>query len=350
MKFTMAIEKHGKTSIGRAQGHNSRLHPTASQLPKAAWITKQGQHTIVPWRDDVLDAAKGLAKRKDAVVAVEIVLQVGNQSDWREMPTAEHPEGRPKPGAAAKLKALHKGALEAAEREFGRENIVSIEMHTDESTPHVHIVAVPVKGGKLQAKAWTGGAVACAQLRERIHADVSKHIACSYTKGAPGGDPHDRAKRAGGPLAMKPPEPEPGWIEKVKGLIDKSDEVRRLKAGMEEVRQQLDRTQRDLATVFSQLKASIKRAERAENRADSAEKQAETERKEREKAEKAAARLRDELDALKPKPAKPAFTGFGDVLAAAKKAPDGADMVAPDGATDPAAPARRAGSRGPGPK
>lgn len=343
MKFTMAIEKHGKTSIGRAEGHNARHHATNSQLPKSAWITKQGHHTVVHWRDDVLDAAKALAKRKDAVVAIEIVLQVGNQADWREMPTAEHPEGKPKPGAAAKLNALHKGALEAAEREFGRENIVSIEIHTDESTPHAHIVAVPVKDGRLQAKHWLDGAARCAQLRERIHADVNRHIACSYTKGAPGGEPHDVARRAGGPLAMKPPEPEPGLVEKIKNLIDKSDEVRKLKEGMEKVQQQLDRTQQDLAKVFSQLKASIKRAERAENRADSAEKQAETERKEREKAEKVAARLRGELDALKPKPAKPVDLGFGDLLTAAKKAPDGA--ATPDPAEPPARPKAGGGQR-----
>lgn len=352
MKFTMAIKKHDKTSIGRAEGHNARHHATNSQLPKSAWVTKQGQHTVVPWRGDVLDAAKDLAKRKDAVVAIEIVLQVGNQSDWREMPTAEHPEGKPKPGAAAKLKALHAGAVQAIEREFGRNNVVSIEIHTDESTPHVHAVVVPVKDGKLQAKAWTGGAVACAQLRERIHADVNKHIACSYTKGSPGGEPHDVARRAGGPLAMKPPQPDAGWVEKVKDLIDKSGEVKRLKAGMEEVRQQLDRTQQDLAKVFSQLKASIKRAERADNRADLAEKEAEKQRKEREKAEKAAQRLRSELDALKPKPIKPVDLGFSDVLAAAKKAPEALGGGAPDGATeDPAdPPARRAKRSGPGPK
>ena len=104
----------------------------------------------------------------------------------------------------------------------------------------------------------------------------------------------------------------------MKGLIDKSEEVKKLKESMEKVQQQLDQTQQDLAKVFSQLKASIKRAERAENRADSAEKQAETERKEREKAEKAAARLRDELDALKPKPVKPLDLGFDRLLTAAK--------------------------------
>lgn len=338
MKFTMAIQKHDRVSIGRSAGHNERHHATNSQLPKSAWITQQGHHTIAPWRGDVLDAAKALAKRKDAVVAVEIVLQVGNQADWREMPTAEHPEGKPKPGAAARLKALTAGAKQAAAREFGVDNIVSIEVHTDESTPHVHIVATPVKDGKLQAKHWLDGAARCAQLRERIHADVNRHIACSYTKGAPGGEPHDQAKRAGGPGARKPaPEPE-GWVEKVKGLIDKSDEVRRLKAGMEEVRQQLDKTQQDLAKVFSQLKASIKRAEKAENRAISAEKQAEKERKEREQAEEAAKRLKLELDALKPKPAQKKDL-FGDVLLAAarktKEEPQEAPQARPAGRGGP---------------
>lgn len=351
MKFVMAVKKHGKGTATIAKGHNLREYTTNSQLPQSAWITKQGRHTVTAWRDDVMEAAKGLAKRKDAVVAIEVVLQVGNQSDWREMPTAEHPEGKPKPGAAAKLKALHAGAKEAIEREFGKDNVVSIELHTDESTPHVHAMIVPVKDGKLQAKAWLDGPAKCAQLRERLHAAVNRHIECDYSKGEPGGSPHDRSKRAG---ARVPPPPEPdGWVEKVKGLIDKSDEVKRLKAGIEEVRQQLEKTQRDMATVFSQLKASIKRAERAENRADSAEKQAEKERKEREKTEELARRLKSELDELKPKPKKPLDLGFGDLLTAVKKAPEALVGSAPDGATaqDLAEPqARPAGRRGPGPK
>lgn len=322
MKFVMAIKKHDKTSIGRAEGHNARQHPTASQLPQRVWITKQGRHTVTPWREDVLASAKALAKRKDAVVAVEIVLQVGNQADWREMPTEACPEGKPMAGAGPRLKALHRAAQEAVEREFGAENVVSIELHTDESSPHVHAVVVPVHQGKLQAKHWLDGAASCARLRERLHASVNKHLKCEYTKGEPGGSPHDQAKRAGGPGARRPaPEPE-GWVEKVKGLIDKSDEVKRLKAGLAELGQELEKTKQDLAKVFSQLKASIKRAEAAEGRTKTAEALLDTERRRSKSLESEVERLRPKLEPKpEPKP-KRVDPGFGAALAAIRERPD----------------------------
>ena len=87
MKFTFAVAKMSKADIGRAQGHNLRLHETSSQLPKRAWFTESPMHTKVEWDQGKLDAASALAKRKDAVVAIEFIIQVGNQTDWREDPT-----------------------------------------------------------------------------------------------------------------------------------------------------------------------------------------------------------------------------------------------------------------------
>ncbi|MGN5281844.1 plasmid recombination protein, partial [Aeromonas dhakensis] len=101
-------------------------------------------HTKVEWDQGKLDAASALAKRKDAVVAIEFIIQVGNQTDWREDPTPECPEGPPIDKAWA-------------DQEFGPENVVSIQLHMDESTPHFHVIATPSKDGKLQAKAWLDG-------------------------------------------------------------------------------------------------------------------------------------------------------------------------------------------------
>jgi hypothetical protein len=70
MKFTFAVAKMSKADIGRAQGHNLRLHETSSQLPKRAWFTESPMHTKVEWDQGKLDTASALAKRKDAVVGV----------------------------------------------------------------------------------------------------------------------------------------------------------------------------------------------------------------------------------------------------------------------------------------
>lgn len=292
MKFTMAIEKKNKVSIGRSHGHNTRQHPTKSQLPEALWITPKGRHEIIAWRQEVVDNAKNLAKRKDAVVAIELVIQVGAQSDWRELPITGS-DGKPKPGAAAKLKALMAGAKLAAVREFGEANIVSIDLHTDESTPHVHIVAVPVHEGKLQAAHWVNGAKKCAQLRARIHEVVSHHIECSYEKGAAGGAPHDPAKATGGP---KGPQPQPSLLKRAVGAFDAFEELRKVRAQVEEMEatiktmySRLKRLQRELDKAGEQSKKEKALAASAERRAS--------------KATKRVKELEEQLEQLRPKAA-----------------------------------------------
>lgn len=291
MKFSMAIEKKNRATVGKTEGHNKRLHPTRSQLPRAAWFTPKGHHSVIPWRGDVLNAAKALAKRKDAVVAIELVIAVGNQTDWREMPTPEHPHGKPKPGAIPKIKALVEGVKQAAIREFGEKNIVSIDLHSDESTIHAHVVVTPVKDGKLQAKHWLNGAKKCAQLRARIHEVVSHHIECDYEKGAPGGMPHDPAKRAGGSKGVQPP---PSLIKRAMGAFNAIDEAKKLKSQLAEVQKRLE-------TMFSRLK----RVERQAGKEREQKKQVELRAVAAERHERTLRRrlfeLEHQLEALKPR-------------------------------------------------
>jgi hypothetical protein len=238
----MSIEKKNSANIGQAEGHNARHHQTRSQAPEAAWLTDKGHHTLKKWDGDLLAKSKELAKRKDAVFAVELIVQVGNQTDWRDLPTAEHPHGPRKPGNTKKMNALIEGVRAAALSEFGADRIISMEMHTDESTPHVHIIFAPILDGKLNAKHWTGGAARCAQLRERIYEKVNQHIACEYTKGEPGGAPHDPMKAAG-----KPKAPNAGEVASLKSTIEKLNQ--------------------QVQTLFSQLKSEQKKArkEKAEH-------------------------------------------------------------------------------------
>ena len=231
--FSMSIEKKNRANLGQVEGHNTRLHATASQLAnKGAWFTPQGHHTIKRWDSKLIDQAKQLATRKDAVLAVEIAVQVGNQTDWRETPTADFPEGKPMDGKSARMNALMAGVKEAIEKEIGWGRVVSAALHTDESTPHVHVVFVPITDqGKLQAKEWLGGVAKCAAFRRSIWKHVNAHSPCEYTQGNPGGQPHDPSKAAGKPRA-------PG-----------ADQVARI--------QQLEQ---QVQTLFSQLKAEQKKA------------------------------------------------------------------------------------------
>ena len=245
MKFIMAIKKDNSATFGQIAGHNERLHKTESQLPEAAWFTPEGLHIITPFRADQMKKAKGLLKRKDGVLAVEVVLQVGNQTEWRDFPTEEHPQGKPKKGSAAKMNLLMKGAKEAAILNFGAENIVSIVLHTDESTPHVHVVFTPIHDGKLQAKFWTGGVSRCAELRKALHSVVEKHLPCDYTPGEVGGEPHDATKAAG---AINGPKAEP------RSILEKASEAISGKKENGLLKQKIEALNRTMQALFSQLK------------------------------------------------------------------------------------------------
>ena len=230
LSFTFAVDKMQSPSIGRAEGHNLRLHNTQSQLRKAAWFTPEGRHEVEPWRPDVLARAKGLAKRKDAVQAIQFVIQIGNQTDWRHEPEQDFPEGRPMKIADA-MNSAARGIRAWVEQEFGEDNCVGIDLHTDESSPHFHVVVTPVRDGKLQAKAWLDGPRKLAALRKRAWQAVNAHIKCEYSPGAPGGAPHDPTKAAG-------QTPAPSLVDKMTGHA-RARELEQQNAALREENEQL---------------------------------------------------------------------------------------------------------------
>ena len=236
MKFTFAIQKMGKGGMTIARGHNCRVHPTRSQLDKEAWFSEKGSGYAVRWDDEKMKRAEGLARRKDAVVGIEFVVQVGNQTDWREAPSPEHPEGKPKPISRELQQGMCLAVKEWAEQTFGADNVVGIHLHLDESTPHVHAVVTPIKDGRLQAKAWLNGGASVAALRKSCHAAMNARIPCVYTpKSGVGGKPHDPAKAAGA-------TPAPSLFDKMTGhakVRELEQENAALKAENEQLKQVL---------------------------------------------------------------------------------------------------------------
>ena len=231
MKFTFAIQKMGKGEMAIARGHNCRTHPTRSQLDQGAWFSEKGSGYAVKWNDSKVKLAEGLAKRKDAVVGIEFVVQVGNQTDWREPPSTEHPEGKPKPISRELQQGMCLAVKEWAEQTFGAENVVGIHLHLDESTPHVHAVVTPIKDGKLQAKAWLNGGASVAALRRSCHAAMNARIPCSFTPYGLGGKPHREDLRAG--MA-----PVPTMLDKMTGHA-RARELEQQNAALREENEQL---------------------------------------------------------------------------------------------------------------
>ncbi|MGU5731580.1 plasmid recombination protein, partial [Aeromonas jandaei] len=225
LSFSLAIDKMQAPATGRAEGHNLRLHKTESQLRPEAWFTPEGRHQVEPWRPERLTKAKGLAKRKDAVQAIQFVIQLGNQTDWRGEPEPNFPEGKPI-DITDQINLAGKGIRAWVEKEFGDENCVGIDLHTDESSPHFHVVVTPIKDGKLQAKAWLDGVSKVAALRKRAWQAVNAYIACEYKPGAAGGAPHDPRKAAG-------QVPAPSILDKVTGHA-KAKRLERENAALQE--------------------------------------------------------------------------------------------------------------------
>lgn len=232
LSFSLAIDKMQASSVGRAEGHNLRLHATESQLRPEAWFTPKGRHQVKPWRPEALVKSKELAKRKDAVQAIQFVIQLGNQTDWRDEPEPDFPEGRPI-DIANQMNCAARGIKAWAAQEFGEENIVGIDLHTDESSPHFHVVVTPIRDGKLQAKAWLDGPSKVAALRKRAWQAVNAHIACEYKPGAAGGAPHDPSKAAG-----QVPAPAPSILDKMSGHA-KAKKLERENAVLREENDQL---------------------------------------------------------------------------------------------------------------
>lgn len=85
------------------------------------------------------------AIRKDAVKGLEYLLT----SDHKKMSELERDPDL--------FKLWIKENRQFIEERHGKENIVSFSLHRDESTPHLHVVVVPItKDGRLSAKDFVG--------------------------------------------------------------------------------------------------------------------------------------------------------------------------------------------------
>jgi hypothetical protein len=107
---------------------------------------------------------------KNAVLAIDVVMSAS--------PEFFRP-GRPESAGEYDLKQVKQfedAALKWLEKEFGKDNIVSVVTHLDEQTPHIHATVVPITNdGNLSAKAWLDGKKALSDMQTR-YADSFAHL------------------------------------------------------------------------------------------------------------------------------------------------------------------------------
>jgi hypothetical protein len=70
-------------------------------------------------------------------------------------------------GADVDIEAWKKANVEWMKENFGAENILSMQYHEDETTPHIHTIIIPIDDrGHLCAKSFTGGRKAMFQMQD----------------------------------------------------------------------------------------------------------------------------------------------------------------------------------------
>jgi hypothetical protein len=140
--------------VGRLK-HNTREHITANiDTDRSSLnLTKGGSVSEVMARYSEMLPDK---VRKNAVCAVEIMMTAS-------------------PDFSGSWEEYLKKCDEWASGLFGKENVLSVAHHLDETTPHTQVIVMPLKDGKLNAKHFIGGSRdRMTELQNDFHEMVGK--------------------------------------------------------------------------------------------------------------------------------------------------------------------------------
>ena len=154
----LRVQKVKTMSSMAARGrHNFREQETLNADPELL-----GQNLVegAQSTDEMLKAISDLLptkRRKDAVIGLEYLITA----------SPEHF------GNSNEI-AYFKDAIEWLEAKHGKANVVCKTVHLDESTPHLAAFVVPILGGKLNAKHFTGGAKVLAEMQTDFAEKVGK--------------------------------------------------------------------------------------------------------------------------------------------------------------------------------
>lgn len=157
--MSFAIMRFAKLKTGGpitgSVSHIARSRPTPNADPARKHLNRSivgpGHDDAAAIRSAITDRTPGKF-RKDAVRVLEFVVTA--TPAWFEQNPSQ-------------VDAYFDSAVEWLRAEFGTQNIVSAIQHNDESTPHMHVLVVPVDpdSGKLNAKRWVGGRGKLRQLQ-----------------------------------------------------------------------------------------------------------------------------------------------------------------------------------------
>lgn len=173
-----AIMRGEKRKTGDVRGvtaHIARTQPTPNADSSKAHLN----YAVVgpEWNDqqginDAIEARTPKKFRRDAVRAIEFI--VSASPEWFEANTDRQA-------------ALYfERAVDWFQDEYGADNVVSAVVHNDESSPHMHILVVPLDAetGRLNGK-WFFGNKGVLQKRQSRFADHMAHFGVERGKADP---------------------------------------------------------------------------------------------------------------------------------------------------------------------
>lgn len=135
--------KTGGNIAGSLQ-HAFRERPTANADGSVDNVILKGGQSVDEVNKDI-QARTPEKYRKDAVRVIEVMITAS--------PEAFERHGGKMPDQAK----YFQDSLEWLEDHFGADNVVSAQIHLDETTPHLSVYIVPNVDGKLNAKEFLGG-------------------------------------------------------------------------------------------------------------------------------------------------------------------------------------------------
>ena len=154
--------KHNKRTLQAERGANGNIDATRSHLNYSLTGSNTAEQIALHAKVQILTA--GIDKpRINQVMAIEAIFS---------LPIDRHPQD---------TTLFFSDCFEWVKRAFAGE-LLSFDIHLDESTPHAHAVILPLVEGKMQGSAMMGGRGNLMRLINQFHADVARHHGLSSSE------------------------------------------------------------------------------------------------------------------------------------------------------------------------
>jgi len=149
-------------NVGGASAHNTRLMEVPGLADRGHLNRITGAKNAsrgVSERIEAIYEGTGKSPRKNAVIGVETLLTASPEffdelaPNWRD-------------GELGRIEDWYEANIEFMREYWGEDNIIQTALHIDEATPHIHVITVPEREGKLNCRAILGGKQNMQQLQD----------------------------------------------------------------------------------------------------------------------------------------------------------------------------------------